>query len=285
LEDGLAYIVWPESVDDGRYIAFICEPRGMGEAIAIISDIHSNIEALTAVLRDIDRRGVRRVICLGDVVGYGANPRECVDLVASRCEACLCGNHDQAVFFEPFNFNVGAERACYWTRRLLEEEPDREKLGRRWDLIGRLPVRLEIDGMLFVHGSPRKPVNEYLFSEDVYTNPYKITENFRRMENFDTCFVGHTHVPGVFLDDPYFDPPDELPEPRRYPLGEEKAIINVGSVGQPRDRDPRAAYAIISQDEEVEFIRVEYDVESAARKIHAVPELDDFLGSRLLEGR
>jgi len=253
--------------------------------MALISDIHSNVEALTAVLRDIDRRGIGRIVCLGDVIGYGANPRECVDLVAGRCEACLCGNHDQAVFFEPFNFNIGAERACYWTRRLLEEEPDQEKRNRRWDFIGHLPVRLEIDGMLFVHGSPRKPVNEYLFSEDVYTSPSKIIENFRRMEDQDACFVGHTHVPGVFLDDPYFDPPDELPEPGRYPLGEEKAIINIGSVGQPRDRDPRAAYAIINGDNEVEFLRVEYDVESAMRKILAVAELDDFLGSRLSEGR
>ena len=257
----------------------------MGDKIALISDIHANIEALTAVLRDIDGRGVARILCLGDVVGYGANPRECVDLVADRCEACLCGNHDQAVLYEPFNFNVGAERACYWTRRLLEDETDREKLGKRWDFFGALPLRLEVDGLLLVHGSPRKPVNEYLFSEDVYTSPSKITENFRRMENHEACFVGHTHVPGVFLDDPYFDPPDELPEARRYPLGEEKAIINVGSVGQPRDRDPRAAYAVINDDHEVEFIRVEYDNESAMRKIQAVAELDDFLGSRLLEGR
>ncbi|MBN1345525.1 MAG: metallophosphoesterase family protein [Phycisphaerae bacterium] len=257
----------------------------MAGKMALISDIHSNIEALTAVLRDIDKRHLDRIVCLGDVVGYGANPRECVDLVASRCEVCLCGNHDQAVLYEPANFNVGAERACFWTRRLLEQEPDREKLCRRWDFIGRLPIRHVMDGMLFVHASPRKPVNEYLFSEDVYTNPAKITENFRRMEETEACFVGHTHVPGVFLDDPYFDPPDELPEPRRYPLGEEKAIINVGSVGQPRDRDPRASYALINGDNEVEFLRVEYDIETAMRKIQAVPELDDFLGTRLTEGR
>jgi len=257
----------------------------MAGKMALISDIHSNLEALTAVLGDIDRQGIERIVCLGDVVGYGANPRECVDLVASRCEACLCGNHDQAVLFEPFNFNVGAERACYWTRRLLEEEPDPEQRGRRWDFIGALPVRLVVDGLLLVHGSPRKPVNEYLFSEDVYTNPSKIADSFRRMEEHEACFVGHTHVPGIFLDDPYFDPPDELPEPRRYPLGEEKAIINIGSVGQPRDRDPRASYAIINDDEEVEFIRVEYDSEKAMRKIQAISELDDFLGTRLLEGR
>ncbi len=257
----------------------------MAGKLALISDIHSNIEALTAVLRDIDKHAIERIICLGDIIGYGANPRECVDLVASRCEGCLCGNHDQAVLYEPTNFNVGAERACFWTRKLLEEEPEQEHIERRWDFIGHLPIRLEMEDMLFVHASPRKPVNEYLFSEDVYTNPSKITENFRRMDSFETCFVGHTHVPGVFLDDPYFDPPEELPEPRIYPLGEEKAIINVGSVGQPRDRDPRASYAIINADNEVEFHRVEYDIQSAMQKIQAVPELDDFLGTRLVEGR
>jgi diadenosine tetraphosphatase ApaH/serine/threonine PP2A family protein phosphatase len=257
----------------------------MAGKMALISDIHANIEALTAVMRDIEQRGADRIVCLGDVVGYGANPRECVDLVASRCEICLCGNHDQAVLYEPFNFNLGAERACYWTRGLLEEEPDPEKRGKRWEFLGNLPVRHVIDDKLFVHGSPRKPVNEYLFSEDVYTNPSKILESFRRMEEQEACFVGHTHVPGVFLDDPYFDPPDELPEPFRYPLGEEKAIINIGSVGQPRDRDPRASYVVINEDQEVEFLRVEYDVETAMRKIQAVGELDDFLGTRLVEGR
>ena len=90
---------------------------------AIISDIHGNLEALTAVLQDIDARGIERIVCLGDVIGYGASPRECVDLVMERVEFCLCGNHDHAVFYEPFNFNVGAERACYWTRQVLEDEP------------------------------------------------------------------------------------------------------------------------------------------------------------------
>jgi len=99
-----------------------------------------------------------------------------------------------------------------------------------------------------------------------------------------TCFCGHTHVPGVFVDDPNFDPPEELGEPNRYTLGEEKAIINVGSVGQPRDRDPRAAYAVV-RDGVVEFVRVAYDIESTARKIRSNPQLDDFLAARLYEGK
>ncbi len=272
---------------------------------AVISDIHANLEALDVALADIDGRSVKKIYCLGDVIGYGANPRQCLDIIIERCDICLCGNHDQAVFFEPTNFNVGAERAAYWTRQILEEETNKAKRDRRWELLGRLPVRSEADGLLMVHASPRRPVNEYLFPEDVYTNPGKILDNFKRLEDHHrACLVGHTHVPGVFLDDPCFDPPDELADVGIYSITtEEKAIINVGSVGQPRDRDPRLCYIVVYEkgefpegydppeiaDEEycatLEFIRLEYDVEKAASKIYDIPELDDFLGTRLFEGR
>ena len=180
---------------------------------AIISDIHSNIEALQVVLDDLDRRSVKEVYCLGDVIGYGANPKECLDLVMERCEVTLCGNHDLAVLFEPTNFNIGAERAAYWTRQVLEDESNRALRNRRWDMLGKMPQTFEGKGLLMVHGSPRRPVNEYLFPEDVFTNPSKIIENFRRLESHHiACVVGHTHLPGVFLDDPSYDPPDELPE-------------------------------------------------------------------------
>ena len=92
--------------------------------LAIISDIHSNTEALEAVLADIDARGIKHVVCLGDVIGYGPNPRHCVDLVAQRTRATLLGNHDFAVLYEPSNFNMGAEAACFWTRQQLDTEPD-----------------------------------------------------------------------------------------------------------------------------------------------------------------
>ena len=204
---------------------------------AVISDIHSNLEALEAVLAEIERRNIKEVYCLGDVVGYGASPKECLDLVLERCAAILCGNHDHAVFYEPLNFNLSAERACFWTRRVLEEESSRAKRNRRWEVLGRLPIRWEARGLLMVHASPRRPVNEYLFAEDVYTTPAKILSSFERLgDQHKACVVGHTHVPGVFLDDPYFDPPSELPEINRYTIStEEKAIINVGSVGQPRE--------------------------------------------------
>lgn len=272
---------------------------------AIISDIHGNLEALQTALEDIDRRGIKTIYCLGDVVGYGASPRECLDLVIERCVVSLCGNHDQAVFYEPSNFNVGAERAAYWTRQMLEDETNKAKRSKRWEVLGRLPMRFEDRGLLMVHASPRRPVNEYLFPEDVYTNPNKIQANFERLgPTHMACVVGHTHVPGVFLDDPYFDPPDELPEPYVYTItSDEKAIINVGSIGQPRDRDPRLCYVVVYEKGEapdgfdppdvgpnefvstIEFVRLEYDIEKAARKIYDVPELDDYLGARLFEGR
>jgi predicted phosphodiesterase len=251
---------------------------------AIISDIHSNLEALTAVLEDIDERGITRIVCLGDVVGYGPNPKECVDVVMERCDFCICGNHDHAVFYEPFNFNVGAERACYWTRQVLEDEPKKDLRNQRWEFFGKLQVRATIDNMLFVHGSPRRPVNEYLFADDVYSNPNKLMANFERLKEI-ACFVGHTHVPGIFVDDPYFESPDELPEQDVYEVAEDdKVIINPGSVGQPRDRDPRASYVTVDENR-VAFIRLEYDIEQTVQKILNTPELDDFLGHRLLEGR
>lgn len=250
---------------------------------AIISDIHSNLQALRMVLDDIERRRVETVYCLGDIIGYGPEPAECLDLVAERTKAALCGNHDHAVFYEPMNFNISAERAAFWTRTAIDEEQDAEQRNKRWRFLGSLNPRMEIDGMVFVHGSPRKPINEYLFPDDVYTNPGKLLSNFERMEQM-TCFCGHTHVPGVFVDDPYFEPPEELGASSRYAIGSEKVIVNVGSVGQPRDRDPRAAYVIVHGDE-VEFVRVEYDIEVTAKKIRDNPYLDDFLAARLFEGK
>ncbi|MHC4697927.1 MAG: metallophosphoesterase family protein [Planctomycetota bacterium] len=272
---------------------------------AVISDIHGNLEALSEVFKDVDRRSIKQVFCLGDIVGYGANPKECLDLVIERCELTMCGNHDLAVFYEPTNFNVGAERAAYWTRQTLEDESSKAKRDSRWEALGRLPMTCDAKGLLLAHASPRRPANEYLFPEDVYTNPTKILENFRRLEpHHMACLVGHTHVPGVFLDDPCFDLPDELPDMNIYSItSDEKAIINVGSVGQPRDRDPRLCYAVVYEKGEapegyeapeveedeycttMEFVRLEYDVEKASRKILDTPELDDFLGTRLFEGR
>jgi len=248
---------------------------------AIISDIHSNYAALKSVLEDIDQKNIKEVFCLGDIVGYGPEPRECIDLIIERQIVSIMGNHDHAVFYEPTNFNTGAERASYWTRQMLEDEPDQKKRKQRWAFLGKLPVRLQMGNTLMVHGSPRKPVNEYIFPDDIYTNTSKLLAIFERLERI--CFVGHTHVPGVFLEDPDFYSTDEINNV--YPITDkEKAIINVGSVGQPRDQDVRASYVIV-KDDKVEFVRVTYDIEETVVKIIANPELDDFEGERLRDGR
>jgi diadenosine tetraphosphatase ApaH/serine/threonine PP2A family protein phosphatase len=250
-------------------------------ATAIISDIHSNIEALTAVLADIDRRQVQNIVCLGDIVGYGPNPRECLDLVMQRCQWSLMGNHDFAVLYEPTSFNASAEASAFWTRRQLELDPDPDLRRKRWEYIGTLKVRLRQKNELWVHASPRRPINEYIFPDDVVTAPTKMAQIFDRIEH--RCFVGHTHVAGIFTNEPEFYPPADLNNSYKF-TDREKCIVNPGSVGQPRDRDPRAAYVIMS-DETVEFVRVDYDILAVVEKVRAIPELNDFLGLRLIEGR
>lgn len=255
---------------------------------AVISDIHANAEALRTVLADIDRRGIQRIICLGDIVGYGPEPLECVDLVRQRCAWSLMGNHDFAVLYEPTNFNAGAESAAFWTREQFARETNEALLAERYEFLGRLRVRVVEPApdngfsILAVHGSPRRPINEYIFPDDAINAPDKLGLIFERVDR--VCLVGHTHVPGVFTDEPDFYPPAELGE-SGYKFREgEKAVINVGSVGQPRDGDPRAAYAILHPDR-VEFVRIPYNIDATANKIRAIPELSDWLGERLYEGR
>ncbi len=233
------------------------------------------------VLDDIARREIGRIICLGDNLGYGPDPRQCLDLVIERCEWSLMGNHDFAALYEPTNFNAGAESAAFWTRRQLETEPDADARARRWEFLGSLCIRQTFDGMLCVHGSPRRPINEYIFVDDVATAPTKMSQIFDRIER--GCLVGHTHVQGLFTDEPDFYPPDEFDYTYKF-NDWEKVIINVGSVGQPRDRDPRAAYGVLHEDH-VEFVRLEYDIAATIRKIEAIPDVNDFFGQRLLEGR
>jgi len=256
--------------------------------LAIISDIHSNKEALEAVLDDIARQKVEEIICLGDVLGYGPEPGEALDLVMEHASVTLMGNHDYGVLYEPRQFNIAAEGASFWTRQQLEDEPDAQKRGARWEFLGSLSVKHTMDGgpfgmgeLTFVHGSPRRPVNEYVFPDDVYNNPNKIHALFERFEHL--CFVGHTHVPGVFLDPPDFFTPDEIRNVYEVKPGQ-KAMINVGSVGQPRDRDNRACYALIKPGV-VRWVRVPYDVDAVIEKIDAFKELDSYLGVRLAEGR
>jgi len=141
-------------------------------------------------------------------------------------------------------------------------------------------VRVRTPEFVAVHASPRRPINEYIFPDDIYTNPGKFVSIFERFDRL--CFVGHTHVPGVFLEGPDFYSPDELDY--KFELSDEKAIINVGSVGQPRDRDPRASFVVVN-DTFIEFIRLPYDVTKTVKKVHDIDDLDDFLGDRLIDGR
>jgi diadenosine tetraphosphatase ApaH/serine/threonine PP2A family protein phosphatase len=131
-----------------------------------------------------------------------------------------------------------------------------------------------------VHGSARNPLNEYVFPDDIY-NQRKMERIFGLVSKY--CFQGHTHVPGVFTESLRFLRPEECDF--RYSLGQEKLLINVGSVGQPRNGDPRSSYVILDDSGQVVFQRVPYDVESTRAKILAIPELDNYLGDRLLDGR
>jgi diadenosine tetraphosphatase ApaH/serine/threonine PP2A family protein phosphatase len=253
---------------------------------AIISDIHGNIEALQAVLEDIDRERVDAIVCLGDVVGYGPNPCECVRLVQERCSVVLLGNHDQGALFDPDGFNVGAERAIRWTRTQLElhDRLPRNAADRLTDFIGELPRTHTEGDLMFVHGSARRPLDEYVFPEDAL-NPLKMEHIFELVGRY--CFQGHTHIPGVFDTSPDF----RSPEVKRgqvevgLSLPADKAMVNVGSVGQPRDGDPRACYVILEDEAQVRFRRIEYPFAVTCRKIHEIPDLDNFLGDRLAQGR
>lgn len=250
---------------------------------AIISDIHGNLEALQTVLEDISEQSVERILCLGDTLGYGPNPVECVDLVAERCEWSLLGNHDYGALYEPTNFNAAAEQAAYWTRAQLDAEQDKDSAATRWDFLGKLRVRTMDGDYLFVHGTPRRPINEYLFPDDAINSPVKMKQVFERIPRF--CMAGHTHVPGIFTDEPDFYPPADIDNTFEF-NGEGRIIINPGSVGQPRDLDPRSSYAIVDLEaHKVDFRRLEYDIDPVVEKIYAIPELSNWLGDRLREGR
>jgi predicted phosphodiesterase len=290
---------------------------------ALISDIHGNLEALEVVLDDIKAQGISEIYCLGDIIGYGPNPRECIDRVMESCRITLLGNHDQGAMFDPDGFNIGAERAIFWTREQLESSGDRANNEKRWEFLAELPRTHRVGSFMFVHGSPRNPLSEYIFPEDIY-NHRKMERLFQLVEHY--CFQGHTHVPGVFTEGFQFYAPDEIDN--EYTLGDGKAMINVGSVGQPRDGDPRACYVVLEDGDSptngeagavpeggqppsvgdtgdhlesasagsrpspatlgpirVRYRRLAYDHEKTIQKIYAIPELEPFLGDRLRQGR
>jgi diadenosine tetraphosphatase ApaH/serine/threonine PP2A family protein phosphatase len=241
---------------------------------AVISDIHGNLVALNAVLSAAADLSVDRILCLGDIVGYNPWPNECVDLMRERSIVSVMGNHDRvaAGIGEPDDFNEAARDAILWTRERLSRE-NREFLAR-------LPERVFIgESIVLVHGSPRDP-NEYILS----TGAAERNIHFMRERLGTTvAFFGHTHVAGLFAADRggigAFGPRNvKIDGGRAY-------LINPGSVGQPRDGDPRAAFLIYDYEAgTVRFERVDYDVEAV---FGAVVEagLPAHLGRRLFLGR
>jgi len=235
---------------------------------AIISDIHANLEAFLAVLAEIDKSDTGRVICLGDIVGYGANPNECVDIIKERQIMSLIGNHDKAAcgITEPYNFNPAARRAVLWTR-------DELTLANRVYLSG-LPEEGTADGFMIVHGAPSDP-DKYILSE------YDAAEEFPLLGENILCFFGHTHVRVLYS---YSGGDIEVSMSERVYFTEGTSyLVNPGSVGQPRDRDPRAAYLIYDDRGDVEFRRVAYSIEGAQKKI-IESGLDRVLAERLSLG-
>ena len=229
-------------------------------------------------MADIQSQGISEIFCLGDIIGYGPNPRECIDRVM-QLDRCILGNHDQGALFDPEGFSSGAERAIFWTRDQLELSDGDTQAKVRWDFLAELCRSHVENGQLYVHGSPRNPLNEYIFPEDIYNNQ-KFEKLFSLIQ--DICFVGHTHIPGIFTESCNFLRPHEINY--RYSFGNGKLLVNVGSVGQPRDGDPRSCYVIL-QDNDIVFRRVPYPIEQTRAKIHAIPELDTFLGDRLQSGQ
>ncbi|GIW72749.1 MAG: phosphoesterase [Planctomycetota bacterium] len=252
--------------------------------LAIVSDIHANLEALAVVMDDIRARGLENdIVCLGDVIGYGPDPNACLDIAIDSFRWCLMGNHEEAVLYGAVGFNPKAKMAIDWTRdQLNDASQPAEMRNRRWKFLGELRLTAEEQGLEFAHGSPRDPVREYVFPTDVLDHD-KLESIFQHVGR--VCFVGHTHLPGVIAASGRFTPPRgdgfsiKLPPPDG-----EKLLINVGSVGQPRDGDYRACYVVV-EDDTVTWHRLDYDVERTVEKIRAVDRLPGYLASRLREGR
>lgn len=242
---------------------------------AILSDVHANLEALTAVLADADAEGASAILGLGDLVGYGADPGPCVERLAERGATLVAGNHEwgAAGLIDVDWFNPAARAAILWTRDRLAPDAGR--------YLGALPLARAVDDAHLVHASPRNPEEwEYLTSAE---------DGFAVFGDFDTrlCFIGHSHRPGVWSMGSAG--PDHAGAFRAWPLripleDGRRYIINVGSVGQPRDRDARAAYALWDVERrEVQIRRVVYDHGTAAAKILAAG-LPRILADRLARG-
>jgi predicted phosphodiesterase len=226
---------------------------------AIIADIHSNLAALTAVMENIERGGgVDEIWCLGDIVGYGPEPRECLDILRKTANVCVAGNHDWAAIgkINTAEFNPDAAAANQWTSQQLSDEDI--------EYISNLPLIAQKGDFTLAHGSPREPIREYLLSSGA------ARENLAYFET-RSCLVGHSHQPVVFdcNDTENISAKYLLPD-SPVTTGEGRFIINPGSVGQPRDGNPDAAYAIFdSEQQSIRLHRIPYDISATQKKMQA----------------
>jgi len=244
--------------------------------IAVISDIHANLTALQSVLAAIDDLQPDALWCLGDIVGYGPYPQACADVIRERADVCLAGNHDLAVVGKtPLeNFNPVAREAALWHREHLRQET------LQW--LASLPTRTEARGITLAHGSPRHPVWEYVLDKTTAEENY---------DAFDTpiCLIGHSHqAMGWRMSRVERRIKVEwIAEEPGVPLTvsvSDKWLLNPGSVGQPRDHDPRASFAILETDDwRWTWHRIDYDIASVDRAINAAG-LPEMLGKRLYLG-
>jgi len=224
--------------------------------IAILADLHANLEATQVIFKDIDKRGADKVICLGDLTGYNANPNEVVDIIRERNIPTIMGNHDAAVcgLEDPWFFRASAKRAIEWQFEQLRDD------NKRW--LAQAPEQVVFGGQfLGVHGSPSSR-DDYIID---WLDAMRQLE-FLNGRDITACFFGHSHRPSFFSEKGNAKPTNganifQLAPANRY-------FINPGALGQPRDRDPRAAYGIFdTQKMTFEFCRVEYDIESCQKKI------------------
>ena len=236
-----------------------------------ISDIHGNLEALTAVLDDLRGRKIDDIICLGDIVGYGPDPNACVELIQENVRYAVLGNHDSAAIGKTTlqYFNLYARQAIEWTRELLEADA--------YSYLSVLPLKIIVGDMTLVHSTPKHP-------ED-WAYLYDTRDAIENFGHFRTrfCFIGHSHRPLAFFheNERYWVIQDQtlLMPP------EIRCIVNVGSVGQPRDGDPRACYGIFDTAKmEFQYIRVPYEIEKTQKKMQKFG-LPDYLIQRLAVGR
>ncbi len=224
---------------------------------AILADIHGNLDALNAVLKDIEcRGGVDQYWCLGDIVGYGPEPHLCMEVLRQLPHLAIKGNHDMAAVGEVglSAFNPDAAQALLWTREKLSDEDISYLIG--------LPQKLQKESFTIVHGSPREPIWEYLVSIS------SARENFSYLET-PSCLLGHSHLPLLFKQKEDGSGCSFIPfkEGIGQILGKGRFIINPGSVGQPRDGDPRASYAIYDSQAVIKLYRVPYDINAVQLKI------------------